>query len=230
MHKKIGILGGMSPESTAEYYQYLTRTYTERYGDHNYPEIIIYSVSFQPYIDWPVDDRWDLVAEGLGEAVQKLEVAGADFIVIATNTMHIVIDELRACVNIPFLSLLDAVGDAITAKNLKTVGLLGTAFTMGKTFYQEALAKKGIKVLVPSAEDQKYINEVVYNELIAGVFRDDSRTGYLKVIDKLADDGAEGMILGCTEIPLLVSKKYTSMPLFDTTTIHADATLDYAIS
>lgn len=230
MHKKIGILGGMSPESTAEYYQYMTRKYTERYGDHNYPEIIIYSVSFQPYIDWPANDRWDLIAQGLGEAAGKLEAAGADFIVIATNTMHIVIDELRASVNIPFLSLLDAVGDAIIAKNLKTVGLLGTAFTMGKTFYQEALAKKEISVLVPSADDQKYINEVVYNELIAGVFRDESRAGYLKVINKLADDGAEGMILGCTEIPLLVGEKDTSLPLFDTTTIHAEAALDYAIS
>jgi aspartate racemase len=230
MHKKIGILGGMSPESTAEYYQYLTRTYTERYGDHNYPEIIIYSVSFQPYIDWPANDRWDLIAQGLGEAARKLEAAGANFIVIATNTMHMVIDELRASVNIPFLSLLDAVGDAITAKNLETIGLLGTAFTMKKTFYQEALAKKGITVLVPSTDDQKYVNEVIYNELIAGDFRDESRAGYLKVIDKLAQDGAQGMILGCTEIPLLVGEKDTSLPLFDTTTIHAEAALDFAVA
>ncbi|MCJ7624704.1 MAG: aspartate/glutamate racemase family protein [Anaerolineaceae bacterium] len=230
MHKKIGILGGMSPESTAEYYQYMTRTYTQRYGDHNYPEIIIYSVSFQPYIDWPANERWDLVAQGLSEAARKLEAAGADFIVIATNTMHMVIDELRSSVNIPFLSLLDAVGDAITEKNLKTVGLLGTVFTMKKTFYQEALAKKGITVLVPNPEDQKYINEVIYSELIAGVFRDESRAGYLKVIDKLAQHGAEGMILGCTEIPLLVGEKDTHLPLFDTTTIHAEAALDYAIS
>ena len=230
MYKKIGILGGMSPESTAEYYQYLTRTYTERYGDHNYPEIIIYSVSFQPYIDWPANDRWDLIAHGLGEAARKLESAGADFIVIATNTMHLVIEELRPAVNIPFLSLLDAVGDSIIEKDLKTVGLLGTAFTMGKTFYQEALSRKGIHVIVPDTDDQKFINDVVYNELIAGVFRDGSRAGFLKVIDKLADRGAEGMILGCTEIPLLVGEKDTSLPLFDTTTIHAEAALDYAIS
>ncbi len=229
MHKKIGILGGMSPESTVEYYQYITRTYTERFGDYGYPEIIIYSVSFQPYVDWPNQDRWDLVTQGLSEAALKLEAAGADFIVIATNTMHLVFDQVQASVTVPMLSLLDAVGDAVLARGIETVGLLGTKFTMEKAFYQDALARKGITVLVPDAQDRTYVNAVIYDELVAGQIRDESRAGYVAIIDKLAERGAEGVILGCTEIPLLVSEEDAGMPLFDTTVIHAEAALNYAL-
>jgi aspartate racemase len=230
MHKKIGILGGMSPESTAEYYQYITHAYTERFGDYGYPEVIIYSVSFQPYVDWPAQDRWDLVAQGLSEAAQKLEAAGADFIVIATNTMHLVFDKVQAGVTVPMLSLLDAVGDAILARGMNTVGLLGTKFTMEKTFYQDALARRGITVLVPDADDREYVNTVIYDELVAGQVRDESRAGFVTVINKLAERGAEGVILGCTEIPLLVSEEDAGMPLFDTTVIHAEAALNYALA
>ena len=229
MAKRIGILGGMSPESTTEYYEYITRTYTQRFGDYGYPEIIIYSVSFQPYVDWPNEERWDLVARGLGEAAQRLEAAGADFILIATNTMHLVFDEVQASVRVPMLSLLDAVGEAILARGIGTVGLLGTKFTMEKTFYQEALAQKGIAVLVPDAGDRAYVNDVIYNELVAGQIRDESRAGYVEVIERLAERGAEGVILGCTEIPLLVSEADVGLPLFDTTTIHAEAALAYAL-
>ena len=229
MHKRIGILGGMSPESTVAYYEYLTRTYTERYGDYGYPEILIYSVSFQPYVDWPNQDRWDLVAQGLSEAAQKLEAAGADFIVIATNTMHLVFDQVQANVTVPMLSLLDVVGDAILTRGIETVGLLGTRFTMEKSFYQEALARQGITVLVPGAQDRAYVNGVIYDELVAGQIRDESRAGYVAIIHKLAEQGAEGIILGCTEIPLLVSEDDAGMPLFDTTLIHAEAALNYAL-
>jgi len=229
MHKRIGILGGMSPESTAAYYQYITRAYTERFGDYGYPEIIIYSVSFQPYVDWPQQDRWDLVAQGLGEAAQKLEAAGADFIVIATNTMHLVFDQVQASVNVPILSLLDAVSEAIQARGIKTVGLLGTRFAMEKGFYQDALARKGITVLVPGKEDREYVNAVIYNELVAGQIRHESRAGFVAIIKKLAERGAEGVILGCTEIPLLVSEGDAGMPLFDTAAIHAEAALNYAL-
>ncbi len=229
MHKKIGILGGTSPESTVEYYQYITRTYTERFGDYGYPEVIIYSVSFQPYVDWPNQDRWDLVAQGLSEAAQKLELAGADLIVIATNTMHLVFDQVQASVTVPMLSLLDAVGDAILARGLEKVGLLGTRFTMEKTFYQDALTRKGITVLVPDEQDREFVNAVIYDELVAGQIRDESRAGYVAIIKKLAQRGAEGIILGCTEIPLLVNEDDAGMPLFDTTVIHADAALNYAL-
>lgn len=229
MHKRIGVLGGMSPESTSEYYQYITRTYTQRFGDHGYPEIIIYSVTFQPYVDWPKDGRWDLIAQGLGKAAHKLQDAGADFIVIATNTMHMVVDEIRTQIDIPVLSLLDVVADAIQAKGLQKVGLLGTAFTMGNTFYHRTLERRGIQVMTPDPDDQQYINRVIYDELVNGEILPESRQGYLQIIHKLGEGGAEGIILGCTEIPLLIKQIDTHLPLFDTTLLHADAALNYAI-
>jgi aspartate racemase len=228
MHKRIGILGGMSPESTVAYYEYITRTYTERHGDYGYPEILIYSVSFQPYVDWPNQDRWDLVAQGLSEAAQKLVTAGADLILIATNTMHLVFDQVQAAVDVPMVSLLDATADAILARGVRTVGLLGTKFTMEKGFYQDAMARRGTTVLVPDAGDRAYVNRVIYDELVAGQIRDESRVGFLDIIGKLVALGAEGVILGCTEIPLLVSEADAGIPLFDTTTIHAEAALTYA--
>jgi aspartate racemase len=229
MHKKIGILGGMSPESTIEYYQHITHRYTQRFDDHGYPEIIIYSVSFQPYIDWPYAGQWDLVTEGLGKAGQQLQKAGADFIVIATNTMHLVVNEIQAQVKIPILSLLDAVGDVLEEKGIKKVGLTGTAFTMGKTFYHEALQPRGIQVITPDEDEQKYINDVIYNELVVGKINPESREGYLKIFDNLTERGAEGVILGCTEIMLLVKQSDTRLPLFDSTAIHAEAALNFAI-
>jgi aspartate racemase len=228
MHKRIGILGGMSPESTVAYYEYITRTYTERYGDYGYPEIIIYSVSFQPYVDWPNQERWDLVAQGLARAAQKLEAAGADLILIATNTMHLVFDQVQGSVQTPMLSLLDAVAEAILARGLDRVGLLGTRFTMEKAFYQDALAPHGITVLVPDAADREYVNAVIYDELVAGQIRDQSRAGFAAIVRRLAERGAEGVILGCTEIPLLIGEADVGLPLFDTTTIHAEAALRYA--
>ena len=229
MHKRIGILGGMSPESTVAYYEYITRTYTERFGDYSYPEILIYSVSFQPYVDWPNQDRWDLVADGLSQAAQKLVVAGADLILIATNTMHLVFEEVQGRVEVPMISLLDATAEAIRSRGLHNVGLLGTRFTMEKSFYQDALARWGISTLVPGASDRDYVNRVIYEELVAGQIRDESRAGYLSIIRRLAEEGAEGIILGCTEIPMLVDEASAGIPLFDTTKIHAEAALNYAI-
>ena len=229
MHKTIGILGGMSPESTVAYYEYITRTYTERFGDYGYPEILIYSVSFQPYVDWPREDRWDLVAEGLSEAAHALEGAGADVVIIATNTMHIVFDEVEASVSVPMLSLLDVVGEAIRERKIDRVGLLGTAFTMEKPFYQQGLAEKGIAVLVPDPADRKLVNTIIYEELVAGEIRDASRDAFVRIINDLVKQGAEGVVLGCTEIPLLIRQEDVGVPLFDTTEIHAEAALAYAV-
>lgn len=227
--KTIGILGGMSPESTVAYYEYITRTYIERLGDYGYPEVIIYSVSFQPYVDWPNAGRWDLVAAGLSEAARKLAAAGADFVLIATNTMHKVVAEVRAAVDVPVLSLLDAVGEAILAQGIATVGLLGTRFTMEKPFYRGALAKRGITVLVPEEVERDVVHRVIYDELVAGKIRAASREQYVAIIEGLAARGAEGIVLGCTEIPLLVRPEDVSLPLFDTTQIHAEAALTYAM-
>jgi len=229
MHKRIGIIGGMSPESTAAYYEYITRTYTERYGDYAYPEILIYSVSFQPYVDWPEAGRWDLVAQGLSEAARRLEAAGADFILIATNTMHKVFEQVQANVSVPMLSLLDAVGEAIRSQGFETVGLLGTRFTMEEPFYREALAVHDISVLIPAAQERAYVDRVIYEELVAGQIRERSRQRFVTVIQNLAARGAEGVVLGCTEIPLLVDEAETGLPLFDTTLLHADAALRYAV-
>ena len=229
MHKRIGILGGMSPESTVAYYEYITRTYTERFGDYGYPEILIYSVSFQEYVDWPNQDRWDLVAEGLSQAGQKLVEAGADLLLIATNTMHLVFDEVQARVEVPMLSLLDATAEAILAQGLHTVGLLGTKFTMEKGFYEDALTRRGITTLVPGADDREYVHRVIYDELVSGQLRDESQDGYVDIIQKLIERGAQGIILGCTEIPLLVNAASAGIPLFDTPQIHAEAALNYAI-
>lgn len=231
MHKRIGILGGMSPESTVAYYEHITRTYTERYGDYGYPEVLIYSVSFQPYVDWPVAGRWDLVAQGLADAARRLVAAGAEVLLIATNTMHIVFSQVQAAVDVPMISLLDAVAGAIHAGGVDTVGLLGTRFTMEQPFYRQALAEHGIDVLVPEADDRAMVNQVIYDELVAGQIRTESRAAFLDVIGRLADRGARGIILGCTEIPLLIHRADAvgyGVQLFDTTIIHAEAALNYA--
>ena len=229
MHKKIGILGGMSPESTVAYYEYITRAYTERFGDYGYPEILIYSVSFQSYVDWANRERWDLMAQGLSQAAQTLADAGADFVLIATNTMHLFFDAVQSNVAVPVLNLLDVVGEVILARGVNTVGLLGTSFTMEKPFYREALAQKGIAVLTPDAPDRAYVNAVIFDELVAGRIREQSRAGFVRIVDRLAERGAEGVVLGCTEIPLLIGQDDVSTPLFDTTTIHAEAALRYAV-
>ena len=227
--KRIGILGGMSPESTVAYYETITRTYTERFGDYGYPEVLIHSVSFQPYVDWPNLGRWDLVGSGLAAAAQGLERAGADFVLIATNTMHIVVDDVRAAIGVPVLNLLDVVGDAIERAGLTKVGLLGTAFTMSHPLYRDALGPRGIEVLVPGEADQATVHRVIYDELVAGKVLDASRQAYVEIVGRLVARGAQGMILGCTEIPLLVGEADVSVSLFDTTRLHAEAALQLAL-
>lgn len=230
MHKRIGVLGGMSPESTITYYEYITRTYTERFGDFNYPEIIIYSVSFQPFVDWPSQGRWDLVAQELINSAHCLEKAGADFILIGTNTMHIVFDQVQAEIGVPMLSLLDAVGQEIAARNLRSIGLLGTRFTMNGSFYQKALDKYGITLITPEPDEIQTVDHIIYSELVKGIVRPESKRKYLDITRSLQSKGAEGVILGCTEIPLLINNNDTDLPLFDTTIIHAEAALKLAIS
>jgi aspartate racemase len=229
MHRTIGIIGGLSPESTVAYYERITRNYTRQYGNYGYPEILIYSVSLQTYLDWQDDDRWDLVAEGLCQAAQSLEAAGADFIIIATNTMHLLFDQVSRSVRVPMISIIDAVADAIEKQGLTRVGLLGTRFTMSRSFYREALEPRGINVIVPDTNDKAFIDKVIYTELTAGILRKESRGGYLEVIGRLRERGAQGVILGCTEIPLLVKQEDVDIPLIDTMAIHADAALRFAM-
>jgi len=227
--KRIGILGGMSPESTAEYYLHITRRFVERVGDYGYPEIVIHSVSFQDYVDWPAAGRWDLVADGLVEGAKVLESAGVDFLILATNTMHSVLPMIEPRIAIPILSLPEVVADAIEARGLSTVALLGTRYTMEQSFYPSALEARGMKVIVPDVTDRETINRTIYDELVVGRILETSREAFVRIIDTMAEQGAEGVILGCTEIPLLVRPEDSRLLLFDSSQLHAEAALNFAL-
>ena len=227
--KKIGILGGMSPESTTLYYEHITRTYTARFGDYGYPEILIYSVNFQKFVDWQHNGQWNEAAREMADALERLHVAGADVGLIATNTMHIVFEEVQRAVHMPLLSIVEATAEAIHAVGLRSVGLLGTVFTMTEHFFRDGLERWGIKVLVPQPSAQQRINDVIYKELCKGDIRPNSRQLFLETIECLRDGGAQGIVLGCTEIPLLVEPKHCDLPLFNTALLHAEKALDFAL-
>jgi len=229
MIKRIGILGGTSPESTVSYYMHITREYTRRFGNYAYPEILIYSVSFQEFVDWQKTGDWGAMATKMKEGFQRLAAAGAQIGLIAANTLHRVFDEVAAESPIPLVHIVDATASAIRKEGISRVGLLGTRYTMQGEFYVERLAKHGITTLLPTVEEQGEINRVIYEELTRGLIRPESKAYYLAVIDGLAQKGAEGVILGCTEIPLLVRLEETSLPTFDTATLHAAAILDAAL-
>ena len=227
--KKIGILGGMSPESTTLYYEHITRTYTARFGDYGYPEILIYSVNFQKFVDWQHNGQWNEAARAMAEALENLHGAGADFGLIATNTMHMVFDEVQRAVHMPLLSIIQATADAVLAAGLHSVGLLGTVFTMSQPFFRQGLERAGLTVLVPEPADQQPVNEVIYQELCRGEIRPASRQLFLEIIARLRARGAQGIILGCTEIPLLVEPQHCDLPLFNTALLHAAKALEFAL-
>jgi aspartate racemase len=229
LYKRIGILGGLTPESTVTYYQHIFRRYEELYGDLSYPEMVIYDVSFQRFEDWMSKEDWESIEEALLDGLKRLAAAGSDFAVIATNTMHILFEKLQARSSIPLISIVDATAEAINGEGLKVVGLLGTRFTMEKPFYIEGLKKHGIDTIVPNKEERDYINKVVFGELSRGILLTESRNGYLEIINSLVERGAQGIVLGCTEIPILVTQEYTDVKLFDTAVIHAEKALRFAI-
>jgi len=227
--KVIGILGGLAPESTREYYDNIIKKYYERKGDYNYPEIIIYSVNFQRYMEWQNSGNWQAAAVDMTKSISALQRAGAQFAIIATNTMHKVFEEVQSGSEIQLLSIMTATADVIEARGFSKVGLLGTIFTMKESFYKDALNARGIDVLVPSEADMEFINRVIYDELTKGEFNSSSRSQFVEIVKKLVAQGAEGVILGCTEIPLLISEKDCDVPLFNTGLIHAEAALNYAM-
>ena len=229
MYKRIGILGGMTAESTVSYYQHIFRRYEELHGNLAYPEMVIYDVSFQRFEDWMGVEDWDSIEEGLFDGLKRLHAAGADFAVIATNTMHILFDKLQARSPIPMLSIVDATAEVVKEAGLDKVGLLGTRFTMEKPFYVEGLKRHGIEAIVPGEEDRAYVDGVVFHELSFGKLLPESRRGYLEIIDRLVERGAQGVVLGCTEIPLLVTPEHTDVKLFDTAVIHAEKALQHAL-
>jgi len=227
--KRIGILGGTSPESTVSYYERITREYTRRFGDYAYPEIVIYSVSFQEFVAWQREGNWAATAAKMAEIFCILAAAGAEIGLIAANTLHRVFDAVANESPIPLLNIVDTTAAAIKAKNCSTVGLLGTRYTMQGAFYVDRLTSHGISTLIPEETQQEEIHRVIYEELTRGIIKPLSKDHYLAIIDLLKERGADGIILGCTEIPLLVQEGDCTIPLFDTAAIHADAALEEAL-
>jgi aspartate racemase len=228
-HKRIGLFGGTTPESTVSYYQYLTREYARRYGDFGYPEILIYSVNFQQFLEWTQSGRWDLVTEKVAAVFDRLKGAGADFGMLTANTPHIIFDEVAARTSLPLLSIIEVTVAAVREANLKHVGLLGTVTTMNSPMYPDALQAQGMTTLVPEQEDRELLSRIIYEELSSGIIKEESKREYLRVIGELEERGAQGVILGCTEIPLLVKQDDAPLPMFDTTSIHAERALQIAI-
>ena len=229
MFKKIGILGGLTPESTITYYMHIVHRYQELYGDHSYPETIIYGFSFQKFEEWMNKEDWDSIEAELLKGLERLHAAGADFAVIATNTMHILFDKLKRQAPLSLISILDATAEAIKEAGIKKIGLMGTRFTMEKPFYKEGLKKHGIETITPNQEERDFISRVVFEELSVGKLKEESRKAFLEIIKRLAGQGAEGIVLGCTEIPLLVRQQDTDVKVFDTAVVHAERALQHAI-
>jgi len=227
--KTIGLIGGMSWESTATYYKIINETIKEKLGGLHSAKCILYSVDFQEIEECQASGNWDKSGEILGEAAYSLEKAGADFIVICTNTMHKVVNQIKEKISIPILHIAEMTAKKILEKGLKNIALLGTKYTMEQDFYKSKLIEKGINVIIPDKNDIEIINEVIYDELCLGTINSDSKKKFLEIVDKLRSKGAEGIILGCTEIGLLIKNEDTDVPLFDTAIIHAEQAAMYSI-
>ena len=230
--KTVGLLGGMSWESTLNYYKLINEGVKRELGGLNSAKLCLYSVNFSEIEKMQHQGRWDETAKILSEAAIAVEKGGADFLLICTNTMHKVATAIEARLSIPLLHIADATAEKLLAANIKKVGLLGTAFTMEQDFYKGRLTDKfGIEVVVPEPDDRKIVHDIIYQELCKGEIKPESRSLYLTIIDKLKKDaGAEAVILGCTEIAMLVQQPHTDIQLFDTTAIHAERAVSMALS
>ncbi|HCQ5482545.1 TPA: aspartate/glutamate racemase family protein [Clostridioides difficile] len=219
--KTIGLIGGMSWESTITYYQVINTVIKERLGGLHSSKCILYSVDFQEIEECQSSGNWEKSAKILADAAIKLQEAGADFIVSCTNTMHKVSDKIQESIHIPLLHIADVTATVLREKEIKKVALLGTKYTMEQDFYKNVIINNGIEVLIPNEEDRIIVNDTIFNELCLGIISESSKKAFLSIIDKLGKQGAEAVILGCTEIGLLIKQNDTSIPLFDTTVIHA---------
>jgi len=229
--KTIGLLGGMSWESTALYYQWINELVKEKLGGLHSARIVMVSVDFQEIEELQHKNKWDESGELLSKAAQKIEAAGADFLVICTNTMHKVAPRIEEAIGIPLLHIADATAEEIKKQGMKTVGLLGTKFTMEQDFYAGRLeGKHGLNVLIPNKDDREIVHRVIYEELVLGKVKERSREKYLRIMNKLREEGAEGVIEGCTEIVMLVQQRHIKIPLFDTTAIHARKAVEKALA
>lgn len=228
--RRIGLIGGMSWESTDLYYQQINRALQQRLGGLHSAKIILTSVDFAEVEELQRNDDWEKAGDYLAYEAQVLEKADADCVLLCTNTMHKVADQIERAINIPFIHIADAAATAIKAQGIKKVGLLGTAFTMEQDFYISRLKADGIDVIVPDAADRKVIHDVIFQELCCGIFKESSKQQYIDIANKLIAEGAEGIILGCTEISLLIGDVNFSVPSFDTTVLHAMAAVDFVLA
>jgi len=229
--KVIGLLGGMSWESTALYYRWINEEIKKQLGGLHSARVAMVSVDFQEIEELQHIDQWDRAGEILTIAAQQVEAAGADFLLICTNTMHKLAPQIERGINIPILHIADATARWIKKKNMKTVGLLGTNFTMEQDFYKGRLTDRhGLNVIVPSEGDRQLVHRIIYDELCLGIVKEESRQEYLRIMGRMREEGAEGIIEGCTEIVMLVQQKHTDIPLFDTTAIHAEEAVAMAVA
>jgi len=229
--KTIGLIGGMSWESSIEYYRIINETVKAKLGGLHSSKSIMYSVDFADIEALQHQGKWHDAAQILAEAAKKLEKGGADFVIICTNTMHKVADDIQAHIHIPILHIADATARRIKDSGIRRIGLLGTRFTMEDAFYKDRLIQKyGLDVIIPDVQGREIVHHVIYDELVIGKIREESRKQYADIIEGLVKDGAEGVILGCTEIGLLVHQKDCRVPRFDTARIHAEAAVEYALT
>jgi aspartate racemase len=228
--KTIGLLGGMTWHSTIEYYRLINASVQAQLGGTHSARCILYSVEFGEFERLQNAGDWDALASRMVDAARRIEQAGAEFLVICANTMHRTAGAIEASISIPLLHIVDATAGSIRKQGLQTVGLLGTRYTMEQDFYRNHLEKQhGLKVLIPHAEERTAVHEIIYNELGQGIISETSREVYKSIIRNLHARGAEGVILGCTEIPLLIRQADCTLPLFDTTAIHAGAAVEWAL-
>jgi aspartate racemase len=228
--KTIGLIGGMSWESSAEYYRLINEQVKKKCGGLHSAKCILYSADFAEIERYQTEGEWGKAAQVLVHAAQSLEKAGADLFIICTNTMHKVAEQVQEAVHIPLIHIADTTTDQILDRGINTIGLLGTRYTMEQEFYKARVEEKGIHVIVPSEEDRKIVHDIIFNELCLGKVLPESRKQYQRIMQNLKEQGAEGIILGCTEITLLVKPGDNAVPLFDTTFIHAFAAVEFALS
>ena len=229
MMKTIGLIGGMSWPSTISYYRIINEKMNKALGGVHSARIILFSVEFSEIEKCQASGQWDQCAEILGDAAEKQEAAGADLILICANTMHKVADEVRARIHVPIVHIADATADALEKAGIRKAALLGTKYTMTQDFYKLRLMARGFDVLIPEGEDLETVNDVIYRELDRGEIREESRVRFSGIISRLKDRGAEAVILGCTEIGLLVKQGDSVLPVFDTAEIHADRAAELAL-
>lgn len=229
--KTIGLIGGMSWESSAVYYDLINKKVRDKLGGHHSCDSIMLTVDFDEIVKLQHNDDWKALDQMMANAALQLEKAGAEIIILCTNTMHLCTPAILKSIRVPFLHIAEATALAIQEQKLKKVALLGTKFTMEKDFYKDYIQNKyGIEVIIPELKEREEVHRIIYDELVQGIIKDESREIYKSIISNLESKGAEGIILGCTEIPLLIKAKDVSIPVFDTTTIHAEKAVDWALS